>query len=142
MRDSFWEAAHPTVTLTALYLLSLAARQMLKPSFFERKNHSFSSPPPNSWTFIYKSKNPFDSLNLFQINIVLQSFAITVHNLLVRDCERHHYNCNQRISFRLCWEGFLPLSIMFFVKSHKVRNNNRILLNWICHHDRKYNTPF
>lgn len=38
-----------------------------------------------------------------------------VHNLPVRDCERHHYNPNQRIFFCLCLEWYLQVSVMFLL---------------------------
>lgn len=70
------------------------------------------------------------------------SFATNVHNLPERDGERRHYNTSQRIFLCVCLEWFFLVLIMPFIKSHRVRNNNKILLNWTCHHDRRYNTPF
>lgn len=44
-----------------------------------------------------------------------QSFAANVHNLPVRERDRHHYNSNQMVFFCLCLEWFLLVSIMFLL---------------------------
>lgn len=88
-----------------------------------------ASLPLNSLTLTYKSESPTDSLNLFQINIMLPSFVANVYKLPTRDCERHHYN-SKEFSFFVFGTICPNFNYIFInIKSHRVRNNNRISLN-------------
>lgn len=86
-----------------------------KPSPFKRNTQSSPSFPTVQYTFL-KIK-PHEQPEPIQTTVVLQRFFATVHNLPVRECERH-YTPNQRIFFCLCLEWFLLVSIMFLL-NHK-----------------------